>query len=119
MTDSEEIEVPQMLMDELRRELSAEDIQRGLRYLHIRGLSFDSRAADQRALQRDFEGILAAADKGRLPLIETPGGDFLTIASVRWLVSIASRCPGSRTMGEILDAYPGVDAASVPKVHVR
>lgn len=111
-------DVPPALMAELLRDLGKDEIDRGLRRLTEFKLKCEVQTLKSSQAKDQWSAIADKAEKGQVTFIERRGVT-LAIVPVGKIVAMAARTPSQRTMGDILDAYPGVNAKEAPRATSR
>ena len=110
-------QVPPALMDELQDEIGKDGIDRGFRRLNEFKFKYGKTLKSSQA-KDNWSSIAEQAEKGNVTFIERRGV-MLAVVPVGKMVAMAAQMPSQRTMGDILDAYPGVNATAAPRATTR
>ncbi len=105
------------MQEKLEQELGADTLERARRKLIEFDLTVDlDNAVMSSAVKDQWSALAREAEGGKVTVIERRGVS-LALIPVDKLMAMAATASTGRTMGDILDSFPGVDTDLVVRAH--
>ena len=106
------------VMVKLENDLGPEEIERGFQRLVEFNLSVNPEPIKSSNAKDQWSAIAKDAEGGTVTFIERRGVSLVVLPASKF-IAMAAKALGKRTMGDIIDAYPGVDSRIVPRANSR
>jgi len=102
----------------LENDLGQEEIERGFQRLMEFNLSVNPEVIKSSNAKDRWSAIAKDAEGGTVTFIERRGVSLVVLPASK-LIEMAAKALGKRTMGDIIDTYPGVEGRVVPRANSR